>query len=221
MAAWNRSPGKLDQQDGGQPHPHRDQSLAGLHGSYRIRITVATSRQPSGSFYKLVRGVGNDLWPLLTLTLFGLIWLPALRFQVLTGPYLVQPALCVGGCRGGGQMVLSASIQRNPRNLLLGLISFFPNTSRLSPGKTIPNMTVLGHSGMSDSLQPQGLYSPGSSVHGIPQARILEWVAISFSRGSALKFFSGKRHPKFSGLQVLPGLFESWGPGAINQVRDI
>ena len=23
---------------------------------------------------------------------------------------------------------------------------------------------------------------PGSSVHGIPQARILEWVAISFSR---------------------------------------
>ena len=25
---------------------------------------------------------------------------------------------------------------------------------------------------------------PGSSVHGIPQARILEWVAIPFSRGS-------------------------------------
>ena len=27
---------------------------------------------------------------------------------------------------------------------------------------------------------------PGSSVHGILQARILEWVAISFSRGSFL-----------------------------------
>ena len=26
---------------------------------------------------------------------------------------------------------------------------------------------------------------PGSSVHGIHQARILEWVAISFSRGSS------------------------------------
>ena len=26
---------------------------------------------------------------------------------------------------------------------------------------------------------------PGSSVHGIPQARTLEWVAISFSRGSS------------------------------------
>ena len=30
-------------------------------------------------------------------------------------------------------------------------------------------------------LQPRGL--PGSSVHGILQARKLEWVAISFSRG--------------------------------------
>ena len=27
--------------------------------------------------------------------------------------------------------------------------------------------------------------SPGSSVHGIPQAGVLEWVAISFSRGSS------------------------------------
>ena len=26
---------------------------------------------------------------------------------------------------------------------------------------------------------------PGSSVHGILQARILEWVAISFSKGSS------------------------------------
>ena len=26
---------------------------------------------------------------------------------------------------------------------------------------------------------------PGSSVHGIPRARVLEWVAVSFSRGSS------------------------------------
>ena len=32
---------------------------------------------------------------------------------------------------------------------------------------------------MSDSLQQDGLYSlPGSSVHGILQARILQWVAV-------------------------------------------
>ena len=32
---------------------------------------------------------------------------------------------------------------------------------------------------------PMNCSPPGSSVHGIPQARILEWVAISFSRGSS------------------------------------
>ena len=39
---------------------------------------------------------------------------------------------------------------------------------------------------VSDSLWPRGLCSlSGSSVHRIFQARILEWVAISYSRGSA------------------------------------
>ena len=37
----------------------------------------------------------------------------------------------------------------------------------------------------SDSWWPHGLCLPGSSIHGIFQARILEWVAISFSRGSS------------------------------------
>ena len=32
---------------------------------------------------------------------------------------------------------------------------------------------------------PTGCNPPDSSVHGISQARILEWVAISFSRGSS------------------------------------
>ena len=35
---------------------------------------------------------------------------------------------------------------------------------------------------VSKSLWPHGLSPPGSSIHGILQARILEWVAISFSR---------------------------------------
>ena len=44
----------------------------------------------------------------------------------------------------------------------------------------------VGHLVVSDSLRPLGLCSPpGFSVHGISQARILEWAAISFSRGSS------------------------------------
>ena len=38
---------------------------------------------------------------------------------------------------------------------------------------------------MSASWQPHGLYLPGSSIHGIFQARLLKWVAISFSRASS------------------------------------
>ena len=44
----------------------------------------------------------------------------------------------------------------------------------------------VNRSVVSDSLWSQGQYVPGSFVHGILQARILEWVAISSSRGSSL-----------------------------------
>ena len=45
-------------------------------------------------------------------------------------------------------------------------------------------ITVLV-SHMSDSLQPHLCSPPGSSVHEILQARMLEWVAIPFSSGSS------------------------------------
>ena len=38
---------------------------------------------------------------------------------------------------------------------------------------------------MSDSCDPVDLSLPGSSVHGISQARILEWVAILSLKGSS------------------------------------
>ena len=44
---------------------------------------------------------------------------------------------------------------------------------------------VLSHSVVSDSLRPLGRSQPGSSLHAILQARLLEWVAIPFSRGSS------------------------------------
>ena len=49
-------------------------------------------------------------------------------------------------------------------------------------------------------FDPMDRSSPGSSVHGIFQARVLEWVAISFSRGSSqprdwtwVSFTAGRR----------------------------
>ena len=50
-------------------------------------------------------------------------------------------------------------------------------------------LTYYGSDGfcqvISDSCDLVDCRPPGSSVHGISQARILEWVAISFCRGSS------------------------------------
>ena len=43
----------------------------------------------------------------------------------------------------------------------------------------------VSHWVVSDSLQLHGYSPPGSSVHGVLQARILEWLAISLSKGSS------------------------------------
>ena len=54
------------------------------------------------------------------------------------------------------------------------------------PMHTWEEPACVSRSVVSDSLQPHGLYNPpGSSVLGILQARILEWVAIPFSRRSS------------------------------------
>ena len=44
---------------------------------------------------------------------------------------------------------------------------------------------VLFSSSRASDHDPVDCSPPGSSIHGILQARILEWVAISFSRGSS------------------------------------
>ena len=54
---------------------------------------------------------------------------------------------------------------------------------------------------------PKNCSLPGSSVHGIFQARILEWVAISFSRGSSWP----KNRTWLSSLQADSLLSESLG----------
>ena len=50
-------------------------------------------------------------------------------------------------------------------------------SSRICSGEVVQSCLTL--------CNPVDCSLPGSSVHGIFQARILEWVAISFSRGSS------------------------------------
>ena len=56
--------------------------------------------------------------------------------------------------------------------------------SRASVLSSVHVGTVLSHFNHVQLCNPMDCSLPGSSVHGILQARILEWVAIPFSRGS-------------------------------------
>ena len=55
----------------------------------------------------------------------------------------------------------------------------------IMPEFVITQHAALSRSVVSDSLRPIGCSPPGSSVHGILQARILERVAMPSSRGSS------------------------------------
>ena len=63
--------------------------------------------------------------------------------------------------------------------------SFQPKIYILIYGKGGIYIYVLSHSVVSNSCDPINCTLPGSSVRGIFQARILEYLAISFSRGSS------------------------------------
>ena len=64
------------------------------------------------------------------------------------------------------------------------------NTVILVNNTTLHTSKLLSESEVAQSCltlcDPVDCSSPGSSVHGVLQARKLEWVAISFSRGSSL-----------------------------------
>ena len=56
---------------------------------------------------------------------------------------------------------------------------------------------------VSDSLRPIDCSLPASSVHGILQARVLEWVAMPSSRGSS----QPRNRTHISGISCIVGSF--------------
>ena len=63
---------------------------------------------------------------------------------------------------------------------------------------------------MPDSRDPMDCILPGSSLHRISQARILEWVTVSFSRGSSLP---RDRTPGIEYPTLAGGFFTAEPPG--------
>ena len=70
----------------------------------------------------------------------------------------------------------------------------------------------VSHSVVSDSLWPHGLQLQGSSVHRILQTRILEWVAILFSRRSS-------QHRVQNLVCIADGFFTFWATRVWRWVR--
>ena len=69
----------------------------------------------------------------------------------------------------------------------INLTTFFntPKKAATVNSNYLQVIYMLSCSAMSDSWDPTDCSLPGSSVQGILQARILEWFAISSSRGSS------------------------------------
>ena len=93
---------------------------------------------------------------------------PALTHQTLRGS--PPHSRLSGSCR----------LCSSPQPLLL---TWPPSV--FSPGTPACISSTVSCSVESDSLRPPGCSPPGSSVHGILQARTLEWTAIPFTRGSS------------------------------------
>ena len=72
------------------------------------------------------------------------------------------------------------------------------------------SVSVYTHAHLCSTLcNPMNHSPPGSSVHGICQARILEWVAISFSGGNLL---DPGIEPISPASPALAGRFYTTGP---------
>ena len=100
----------------------------------------------------------------------------------------------LGGYISSNKINLNGQQNTNKQKIRVGL------SSRPSPAES----ESVSHSVLSNSLRPHSR-PPGSSVHGILQARILEWVAIPFSRPS----FWPRGQPWVS---AIPGrFFTIWG----------
>ena len=97
------------------------------------------------------------------------------RLPASTAPFYIKDlSICNFGIWGVGPEPISPGYRRTTiyaKNI--SLCSFMKLTESQSASRSV----------VSDSLWPHGPL--GSSVHGILQAKILEWVAIPFSRESS------------------------------------
>ena len=137
-------------------------------------------------------------------------WLPCIFLHSATQPLLYFCCCCQV------TSVMSNSMQPlrwQPTRLLCPLDSPGKNTG-VGCHFLLQCMKVKSESEVAQSCltfsDPMDCSPPGSSIHGIFQARVLEWVAISFSRGSSWP------RDQTQVLHIAGRLFNSKPPGKSN-----
>ena len=116
-----------------------------------------------------------------------LVLLPGASCTVLptAPPTPSAPTLCSPHCAPAWcspQPILVSQSGMEPGPLAVRMLSPSHWTTRDLPGIPIIESKNVSCSVMSNSLQLHDYTPPGSSVYGLLQAGILEWVAIPFSR---------------------------------------
>ena len=115
------------------------------------------------------------------------------RSGQVSGPLFRRPSsfcACARPCRPVWRpRALTASAVLRPRVVLVSLqapccrfTSFPPALGENAQSFCTSCLCACSVSQLCPTLRPHGLWPSGSSLHGISQARILEWVAISFSK---------------------------------------
>ncbi|XDA73905.1 hypothetical protein R6Z07F_004125 [Ovis aries] len=109
--------------------------------------------------------------------------LSSLCLASLTASTFQLPGLCEKGCQGSDELRLVHVFYGNSRHVQA---STLPPRGMCSWAQLC--LTLCDPMNLCDLIDfwdPMDCSPPGSSVHGILLARILEWVAISSSRGSS------------------------------------
>ena len=110
---------------------------------------------------------------------------------------------CKAVVRWRGYFLVKAKKTRHPL-LYKRILSWCQVSDALTIPINIVCAYLLNHSSHIWLCNPMDYILPGSSVHGVSQARLLEWVAMPFSRGSSwLRDWTRVSYIACTGRQVL------------------
>ena len=144
--------------------------------------------------------------------LFAILWTVALQ-TTLFMEFARQEYWSGLPCSPPGDLPNPGTEPRSPTLQVDSSFFFFSSTSLLLPTHLPPPLRTHAQ-----SCNPMDCILPGSSVHGLFQARILEWVAIYFSMQVDSLPSEPQRKPKNTRLgrlsllqQIFPTQESNWG----------